>query len=127
MSAIIEQLQLTGQKLASQKSWLPRLVSLLIVLLFLWWAASKIARYCLQMTKKPNIIKKNTSEQITTANAQASIDQLNLFGASRQEIAEKKAGSTKITKLRLTLKGIFATSDPKQGAVQIQNDETSRK
>ena len=75
------------------------------------------------MTKKQTIVKKNTSEQITTAKEQASIDQLNLFGASKQELAEKKAASTKITKLRLTLKGIFAISDPKQGAVQIQNDE----
>ncbi len=120
MSAIIEQLQLTGQKLASQKSWLPRLVSLLIVLLFIWWAASKITLLFAD-DKETNLVKKNTSEQITTAKEQASIDQLNLFGASKQELAEKKAASTKITKLRLTLKGIFATNDPKQGAVQIQN------
>jgi len=115
MSAIIEQLQLAGQK-----SWLPRLVSLLIVLLFIWWVASNIA-LLFGDGKKTNPVKKEPTEQITSAKTQPSIDQLNIFGASKQEVAEKKAASAKITKLRLTLKGIFATNDPKRGAVQIQN------
>ncbi len=69
------------------------------------------------------LAKKNSSEKITTANSKPSLDQLDLFGASGQELAEKKEDtSTKISKLRLTLKGIFATSDPKRGAVQIQDD-----
>ncbi len=118
MSAIIEQLQFV-----SKKSWLPRLVSALIVFLFLWWAASRIMpSFVDDNTSEALTAKKNTPEKITIAESKPSLDQLNLFGASKQDLARKKTAPAKITKLRFTLKGIFATSDPKQGAVQIQND-----
>lgn len=118
MSAIIEQLQFV-----SKKSWLPRLVSALIIFLFLWWAASRIMPlFGDDNAGEAALAKKNASEKITTAQEKSSLNQLNLFGASKQDLTRKQTTPAKITKLRLTLKGIFATSDPKQGAVQIQND-----
>ena len=116
MSTVIEQLQFF-----SKQSWLPRMVSLLIVLLFLWWAVSRISPL-FENDKKTVTSENKPAEQLSVVNNEASLNQLNLFGRSKQDIAEEKASPEKLTNLRFILKGIFATNDPKQGAVQIQND-----
>ena len=116
MSTVIEQLQFFGKQ-----SWLPRMVSLLIALLFLWWAISRITPL-FGNDIQTIASEKKSSEQFNLVDNKASLDQLNLFGRSKQDIAEEKTSPAKLTNLRFILKGIFATNDPKQGAVQIQND-----
>lgn len=116
MSTVIEQLQFFGKQ-----SWLPRMVSLLIVLFFLWWAISRITPL-FENDQQTITAEKESSEQLDVIDDKASLDQLNLFGRSKQEIAEEKTSPEKLTNLRFILKGIFSTNDPKQGAVQIQND-----
>ncbi len=115
MSTVIEQLQFFGKQ-----SWLPRIVSLLIILLFLWWAVSRISPL-FENDKQIVTNEKKASEQINAVDNKASLEQLNLFGRSKQEMAEEKVSPEKLTNLRFVLKGIFATNDPREGAVQIQN------
>lgn len=118
MSTVIEQLQIFGKQ-----SWLPRIVSLLILLLFLWWAATGISS---MLGNDQEIVLSETESIEQTRKVvddESSLGQMNLFGRSKQlTTTEAENPSEKLTDLRFTLKGIFATNDPKQGAAQIQND-----
>ncbi|MFV9615982.1 MAG: type II secretion system protein N [Gammaproteobacteria bacterium] len=100
---------------------LPGIVSALLVLMMAWWAVAQVLPL-LSDDKSENLITSiSTSPPTAIANKQLPLNMLNLFGIPENKAAVNKASTTKITKLKLTLRGILATEDPRQGVAQIQN------
>ena len=100
-----------------KSTWPPKAVSALILILFSWWAFANIMPLLeeKEITVAPKTVKKaKTQEQLSLKN-------LDLFGTPEKNKAVNKTSEAKQTKLSLTLRGVLATDDPKQGIAQIQN------
>lgn len=100
---------------------LPRITSTLIGLMMGWWAVDQVLPLLIDDKSKNTIASISTGPPAAIANKQLPLNILNLFGIVENKAAVNKASTTKVTKLKLTLRGILATEDPKQGVAQIQN------
>ena len=86
-----------------------------------WWAVAQVLPLLSDGKSENTITSISTSPPTATANKQLPLNILNLFGIPENKAAVNKTSTTKITTLKLTLRGILATEDPRQGVAQIQN------
>ena len=100
---------------------LPGITSTLIALMMGWWAVVQVLPLLIEDKSKNTTTSISTSPPAAIANKQLPLNILNLFGIVENKAAVNKASTTKVTKLKLTLRGILATEDPRQGVAQIQN------
>ena len=100
-----------------QSTWPSKAASALILILFSWWAFVNISPFLeeKEIASAPQIIKKAKAPE------PFSLKNLDLFGELEKSKAVNKTSKAKQTKLNLTLRGVLATDDPKQGIAQIQN------
>lgn len=104
--------------------WPARIVSAIITILIAWWVYANVlplfAEKEIVTEPTANITKPQTPKKV-------SLSKLDLFGIAENSKSKTKPSETKITKLNLTLRGILATDDPKQGIAQIQNANKQEK
>jgi type II secretion system protein C len=100
-----------------QSTWPPKAASALLLILFSWWAFANILPFFeeKEITPAPQVVKTTKTPE------QFSLKNLDLFGEPEKDKAVNKTSEAKQTKLSLTLRGVLATDDPKQGIAQIQN------
>jgi general secretion pathway protein C len=111
-------------QLAKNSSWPPKIVSIIIAMLMAWWTYASV----LPLFSEKEIVTEPTAN-ITKAQTpkKVSLNKLDLFGKTEQNINAKKTNEAIPTKLNLTLRGILATNDPTQGIAQIQNANKEEK
>ena len=100
--------------------WLPRSVSTLLVLLIGWWFVA----YTLPILEpeKPLVQKSAPVIEIKKPIHEKPLQDLHLFGVAETKASTKRTDKAVATKLKLTLRGILATTnDPSQGYAQIEN------
>ena len=100
-----------------QSTWPPKAASALVLILFAWWAFANI----MPLFEEKEIVSVAKVINKTKAPEQFSLKNLDLFGTPEKNKAVNKTSEAKQTKLSLTLRGVLATDDPKQGIAQIQN------
>ncbi len=100
-----------------QSTWPPKAASALLLILSSWWAFANILLFFeeKEITPAPQVVKTTKTPE------HFSLKNLDLFGEPEKNKAVNKTSEAKQTKLNLTLRGVLATDDPKQGIAQIQN------
>ncbi len=109
---------------ALKSPWPPRIVSVIILTLIAWWSYANV----LPMFQEKKIIAESTplstKEKVSIKKP---LSNLELFGKLEKKPTVNNTNDAEPTKLNLTLRGILATDDPKQGIAQIQNDKKEEK
>jgi general secretion pathway protein C len=83
-----------------------------------WWAFANVMP---MFEEKKEIVASVKVVNKAPSTKKPSLNTLNLFGSAEKNAAINKTSEAKQTKLSLTLRGVLATDDPKQGIAQIQN------
>lgn len=119
MSSLLANLHTFGHSI-----WLPRLVSLALAGLMLWWLAITV----LPMFEPHAPVATGKPKPVSVAKlaVRTDVTNLNLFGVAARVQPGSKAAEAKATKLKLTLRGILATGDPKVGLAQIEQEKDER-
>ena len=100
--------------------WLPRSVNTLLALLIGWWFVA----YTLPLLEpeEPLVQKSAPVIEIKKPILEKPLQDLHLFGVPETKASTKRTDKAVATKLKLTLRGILATTnDPSQGYAQIEN------